>query len=81
MRNLYFLLPGTTSPFGGGGLWAEMKTVNLASQICSAQIVTYRQKELKAVSGHSVASVSSQVMLDRLFLKLVMFWSEKSEKV
>jgi len=46
MRNLYFLLPGTTSPFGGGGLWAEMKTVNLASQICTAQIVTYRQKEL-----------------------------------
>jgi hypothetical protein len=38
-------------------------------------------KELKAVSGHSVDSVSSQVMFERLFLKLVLSWSEKSEKV
>jgi hypothetical protein len=45
MRTLYFLLPGTTRPFGGGGLWAEMKTVNLARQICPAHIVTYRQRE------------------------------------
>jgi glycosyltransferase involved in cell wall biosynthesis len=45
MRTLYFLLPGTTSPFGGGGLWAEINTVNLASQICPTQIVTYRQRE------------------------------------
>ncbi len=45
MRNLYFLLPGTTKKFGGGGLWAEMKTVNLARQICPVQIVTYRQRE------------------------------------
>ncbi|MGB3694123.1 MAG: glycosyltransferase [Spirulinaceae cyanobacterium] len=44
-RNLYFLLPGTTKKFGGGGLWAEMKTINLARQICQVQIVTYRQRE------------------------------------
>ena len=45
MRTLYFLVPGTTSKFGGGGLWAELKTVNLARQICGVEIVTYRQRE------------------------------------
>jgi hypothetical protein len=45
MRQLYFLLPGTTKPFGGGGLWAELKTIALARQICPAEIVTYRQRE------------------------------------
>lgn len=45
MRTLYFLLPGTTKPFGGGGLWAELKTIELARYICPAQVVTYRQKE------------------------------------
>jgi len=45
MRRLYFLLPGTTPNFGGGGLWAELKTFNLARQICHAEIVTYRQRE------------------------------------
>lgn len=45
MRKLYFLLPGTTGKFGGGGLWAELKTVELAKQICAAEVVTYRQKE------------------------------------
>jgi glycosyltransferase involved in cell wall biosynthesis len=45
MRKVYFLLPGTKGKFGGGGLWAELKTVNLAQQICPATIVTYRQQE------------------------------------
>ncbi|ELS04850.1 glycosyltransferase [Xenococcus sp. PCC 7305] len=45
MRKIYFLLPGTKGKFGGGGLWAELKTINLASQICKTEIVTYRQKE------------------------------------
>jgi len=45
MRTLYFLLPGTTKPFGGGGLWAELKTYHLAQKICRAEIVTYRQRE------------------------------------
>ncbi|GAB4528626.1 MAG: hypothetical protein Tsb0014_10130 [Pleurocapsa sp.] len=45
MRKLYFLLPGTTGKFGGGGLWAELKTCHLAQQICEAEVVTYRQKE------------------------------------
>ncbi len=45
MRTLYFLLPGTTGKFGGGGLWAELKTLNLAQKICRAEIVTYRQRE------------------------------------
>ena len=46
MRKLYFLLPGTTRNFGGGGLWAELKIFNLAQQICQAEVVTYRQREL-----------------------------------
>jgi glycosyltransferase involved in cell wall biosynthesis len=45
MRKLYFLIPGTTGQFASGGLWAELKTVALAQQICPAQIVTYRQRE------------------------------------
>jgi glycosyltransferase involved in cell wall biosynthesis len=45
MRKLLFLLPGTTSKFNCGGLWAELKTIELVKQICPAEIVTYRQRE------------------------------------
>jgi hypothetical protein len=45
MRKLYFLVPGTDGKFACGGLWAELKTVNLAQQICNADVVTYRQRE------------------------------------
>ncbi|MEM6614102.1 MAG: glycosyltransferase, partial [Cyanobacteria bacterium P01_C01_bin.72] len=45
MRKLYFLVPGTTGKFGGGGLWAELNTCTLAQQICEAEVVTYRQRE------------------------------------
>ncbi|HEY9729547.1 MAG TPA: glycosyltransferase [Chroococcales cyanobacterium] len=45
MRKLYFLVPGTGGKFACGGLWAELKTLNLAKQICSADVVTYRQRE------------------------------------
>ena len=45
MRKLYFLLPGTGGKFACGGLWAELKTMRLAQQICSAEVVTYRQRE------------------------------------
>jgi hypothetical protein len=45
MRKLYFLLPGTTKEFACGGLWAELKTLKLAQQVCDAEVVTYRQRE------------------------------------
>ncbi|MTJ08988.1 glycosyltransferase [Anabaena sp. UHCC 0204] len=45
MRKLYFLVPGTNGKFACGGLWAELKTVDLAQQICDAVVVTYRQRE------------------------------------
>ncbi len=45
MRKLYFLVPGTGGKFACGGLWAELKTLTLAQQLCSAQLVTYRQRE------------------------------------
>ncbi|MBD2773128.1 glycosyltransferase [Iningainema tapete] len=45
MRKLYFLLPGTDGKFACGGLWAELKTFHLAQQICTAEVVTYRQRE------------------------------------
>ncbi|BAZ49703.1 group 1 glycosyl transferase [Nostoc sp. NIES-4103] len=45
MRKLYFLLPGTDGKFACGGLWAELKTMHLAQHICSADVVTYRQRE------------------------------------
>ncbi|MEL7244569.1 MAG: glycosyltransferase [Cyanobacteria bacterium J06573_2] len=45
MRKLYFLLPGTDDKFTCGGLFAELKTLNLAKEICDAEVVTYRQRE------------------------------------
>jgi glycosyltransferase involved in cell wall biosynthesis len=45
MRKLLFLLPGTTSKFNCGGLFAELKIIELVKQICPAEIVTYRQRE------------------------------------
>lgn len=45
MRKLYFLVPGTGGKFACGGLWAELKTFNLAKQVYSADVVTYRQRE------------------------------------
>lgn len=45
MRKLYFLFPGTGGKFACGGLWAELKTLNLAKEICQAEAVTYQQRE------------------------------------
>lgn len=45
LRPLYFLVPGTTSKFGSGGLWAELSIIKLAQQICEAHVVTYEQRE------------------------------------
>jgi glycosyltransferase involved in cell wall biosynthesis len=45
MRKLYFLVPGTDGKYACGGLWAELKTLDLARQICDAEVVTYRQRE------------------------------------
>ncbi len=45
MRKLRFLLPGTTQKFNCGGLFAELKTAELAKQLCAVEIVTYRQRE------------------------------------
>lgn len=45
MRTLYFLVPGTGGKFACGGLWAELKAYELAQQVTSAEIVTYRQRE------------------------------------
>jgi glycosyltransferase involved in cell wall biosynthesis len=45
LRKLNFLVPGTGGKFACGGLWAELKTFNLAMQVCHADVVTYRQRE------------------------------------
>lgn len=45
MRKLYFLVPGTTTQFRGGGLFAELKTLALAQQVCDAEVATYRQRQ------------------------------------
>jgi hypothetical protein len=45
MRKLYFLLPGTSRTYHCGGLFAELKTVQLVQQVGKAEIVTYRQRE------------------------------------
>ena len=45
MRKLYFLVPGTGKKFACGGLFAELKAFELAKQVVTSQVVTYRQKE------------------------------------
>ena len=45
MRKLYFLVPGTGKRFACGGLFAELKTAELTRQVCSAEVVTYEQRE------------------------------------
>ncbi|CCH66226.1 conserved hypothetical protein [Richelia intracellularis HH01] len=45
MRKLYFLIPGTGDKFACGGLWAELKTIELAKKVCSTEVVTYRKRE------------------------------------
>ncbi|MGF1460874.1 MAG: glycosyltransferase [Leptolyngbyaceae cyanobacterium] len=45
MRSLYFLLPGTDGKFACGGLFAELKMMELARQICEVAVVTYQQRE------------------------------------
>ena len=45
MRHLYFLLPGTRQRYACGGLFAELKTLKLAQTLCSAEVVTYEQRE------------------------------------
>jgi glycosyltransferase involved in cell wall biosynthesis len=44
-RSLLFLVPGTTKKFFCGGLVAELKALQLAKQVCPAEVVTYRQRE------------------------------------
>ncbi|MDJ0728988.1 MAG: glycosyltransferase [Crocosphaera sp.] len=45
MRKLYFLVPGTGKKFACGGLFAELKTFELAKKVVLSKVVTYRQKE------------------------------------
>jgi len=45
VRSLYFLLPGTDGKFACGGLFAELKTMELARQVCDVAVVTYQQRE------------------------------------
>lgn len=45
LRPVYFLLPGTGKRFACGGLWAELLTYEVASNLCTARLVTYRERE------------------------------------
>lgn len=45
MRPLYFLVPGTSQRFHCGGLWAELKILELAQSLGPAELVTYQQRE------------------------------------
>jgi glycosyltransferase involved in cell wall biosynthesis len=70
MRKLYFLVPGTDGKFACGGLWAELKTLNLAKQICHAEVVTYRQREKDTLFLKDV--LQSKFNLDEVIF--VMSW-------
>lgn len=70
MRQLYFLLPGTTSKFSCGGLWAELKTLELARELCAAEVVTYRQREADKLFLRDLLA-SSKSLQDSIF---VMSW-------
>ena len=73
MRKLYFLLPGTTDKFACGGLWAELKALKLAQQVCPAEVVTYRQREKDHLWLDDLlrASNTSSALNDAIF---VMCW-------
>jgi Glycosyl transferases group 1 len=71
MRKLYFLLPGTGGKFACGGLWAELKTLRLVQQICSAEVVTYRQREPNTLFLDDLLQRSPQDLQDVIF---VMSW-------
>jgi hypothetical protein len=45
MRTLYFLLPGIQGKYRCGGLFVELKTVELARQFAPVEVVTYQQRE------------------------------------
>jgi hypothetical protein len=68
MRKLYFLLPGTSGKFACGGLWAELKTVNLALKICSAEVVTYRQREKDKLFLDDLLQNTTQNLDDVIFV-------------
>jgi glycosyltransferase involved in cell wall biosynthesis len=70
MRQLYFLLPGTSKKFACGGLWAELKTLDLAKKIYPAEVVTYRQREPQTLFLDDVLA-SSKNLQDVIF---VMSW-------
>lgn len=75
LRPLYFLVPGTRGRFRGGGLFAELKTLALAQEICEAAVVTYRQRE----AGHLfLEDLLKQEARDRIF---VMGWGFDTPKV
>jgi Glycosyl transferases group 1 len=44
-RSLFFLVPGTTGQFSCGGLFAELKAMQLAQKVTQTEVVTYRQRE------------------------------------
>lgn len=66
MRKLYFLLPGTGSRFACGGLWAELKMVELARRICPTEVVTYRQREANTLFLDDILQSSS--LSDAIFV-------------
>ncbi len=70
MRQLYFLLPGTSKKFACGGLWAELKTLDLAKEICPAEVVTYRQRESQTLFLDDLLK-TPQTLKDVIF---VMSW-------
>jgi Glycosyl transferases group 1 len=70
MRQLYFLLPGTSKKFSCGGLWVELKTLDLAKEICRAEVVTYRQREPQTLFLDDLLA-SSKNLQDVIF---VMSW-------
>ncbi len=44
MRKIYFALPGLGDAWACGGLWAELKILQLARDVASAELVTYHER-------------------------------------
>ncbi|TVQ09429.1 MAG: glycosyltransferase [Leptolyngbya sp. DLM2.Bin27] len=80
MRHLYFLVPGTGKRYHCGGLFAELKTLKLAQQVCSAEVVTYDQRQpdtlflddllQKPTLDHSIFMISWGFHIPRLVQRL-----------
>lgn len=76
MRKLYFLVPGTTGQLRGGGLFAELRLLELAQRLYPSELVTYRQRQADVLF---LDQVLQEERLDQVIF--VMGWGFDTPKI